>query len=189
MSTQELVTALNEMEDRIVQRLEKSLDEMLEEKLELNLEQKLDEKLEQKLDEKLEQKLDEKLDQKLDEKLDQKLDEKLEQKFEQKLAPIRESIDKLNARSDSMEQNIRYLNQMTAHMNQKLNDFHTDFKYTEKNFRRDIRHLQDNQETILAILKQRNLLSMPSWFASYSLNWCPFDLRLPSVKFSWLVLY
>lgn len=150
MSTQELVTALNEMEDRIVQRLEKSLDEMLEEKLE------------QKLDEKLEQKLDEKLDQKLDEKLDQKLDEKLEQKFEQKLAPIRESIDKLNARSDSMEQNIRYLNQMTAHMNQKLNDFHTDFKYTEKNFRRDIRHLQDNQETILAILKQRNLLSMPS---------------------------
>lgn len=154
MSTQELVTALNEMEDRIVQRLEKSLDEMLEEKLEL--------KLEQKLDEKLEQKLDEKLDQKLDEKLDQKLDEKLEQKFEQKLAPIRESIDKLNARSDSMEQNIRYLNQMTAHMNQKLNDFHTDFKYTEKNFRRDIRHLQDNQETILAILKQRNLLSMPS---------------------------
>ena len=166
MSTQELVTALNEMEDRIVQRLEKSLDEMLEEKLELKLEQKLDEKLEQKLDEKLEQKLDEKLDekldQKLDEKLDQKLDEKLEQKFEQKLAPIRESIDKLNARSDSMEQNIRYLNQMTAHMNQKLNDFHTDFKYTEKNFRRDIRHLQDNQETILAILKQRNLLSMPS---------------------------
>lgn len=154
MSTQELVTALNEMEDRIVQRLEKSLDEMLEEKLEL--------KLEQKLDEKLEQKLDEKLDQKLDEKLDQKLDEKLDQKFEQKLAPIRESIDKLNARSDSMEQNIRYLNQMTAHMNQKLNDFHTDFKYTEKNFRRDIRHLQDNQETILAILKQRNLLSMPS---------------------------
>lgn len=154
MSTQELVTALNEMEDRIVQRLEKSLDEMLEEKLEL--------KLEQKLDEKLEQKLDEKLDQKLDEKLEQKLDEKLEQKFEQKLAPIRESIDKLNARSDSMEQNIRYLNQMTAHMNQKLNDFHTDFKYTEKNFRRDIRHLQDNQETILAILKQRNLLSMPS---------------------------
>ena len=154
MSTQELVTALNEMEDRIVQRLEKSLDEMLEEKLELKLEQKLDEKLEQKLDEKLEQKLDE--------KLDQKLDEKLEQKFEQKLAPIRESIDKLNARSDSMEQNIRYLNQMTAHMNQKLNDFHTDFKYTEKNFRRDIRHLQDNQETILAILKQRNLLSMPS---------------------------
>ena len=154
MSTQELVTALNEMEDRIVQRLEKSLDEMLEEKLEL--------KLEQKLDEKLEQKLDEKLDQKLDEKLDQKLDEKLEQKFEQKLAPIRESIDKLNARSDSMEQNIRYLNQMTAHMNQKLNDFHTDFKYTEKNFRRDIRHLQDNQETILSILKQRNLLSMPS---------------------------
>ena len=154
MSTQELVTALNEMEDRIVQRLEKSLDEMLEEKLEL--------KLEQKPDEKLEQKLDEKLDQKLDEKLDQKLDEKLEQKFEQKLAPIRESIDKLNARSDSMEQNIRYLNQMTAHMNQKLNDFHTDFKYTEKNFRRDIRHLQDNQETILAILKQRNLLSMPS---------------------------
>lgn len=150
MSTQELVTALNEMEDRIVQRLEKSLDEMLEEKLE------------QKLDEKLEQKLDEKLDQKLDEKLDQKLDEKLEQKFEQKLAPIRESIDKLNARSDSMEQNIRYLNQMTAHMNQKLNDFHTDFKYTEKNFRRDIRHLQDDQETILAILKQRNLLSMPS---------------------------
>lgn len=162
MSTQELVTALNEMEDRIVQRLEKSLDEMLEEKLELKLEQKLDEKLEQKLDEKLEQKLDEKLDQKLDEKLDQKLDEKLEQKFEQKLAPIRESIDKLNARSDSMEQNIRYLNQMTAHMNQKLNDFHTDLKYTEKNFRRDIRHLQDNQETILAILKQRNLLSMPS---------------------------
>lgn len=154
MSTQELVTALNEMEDRIVQRLEKSLDEMLEEKLEL--------KLEQKLDEKLEQKLDEKLDQKLDEKLDQKLDEKLEQKFEQKLAPIKESIDKLNARSDSMEQNIHYLNQMTAHMNQKLNDFHTDFKYTEKNFRRDIRHLQDNQETILAILKQRNLLSMPS---------------------------
>ena len=158
MSTQELVTALNEMEDRIVQRLEKSLDEMLEEKLELKLEQKLDEKLEQKLEEKLE----EKLDQKLDEKLDQKLDEKLEQKFEQKLAPIRESIDKLNARSDFMEQNIRYLNQMTAHMNQKLNDFHTDFKYTEKNFRRDIRHLQDNQETILAILKQRNLLSMPS---------------------------
>ncbi len=95
--------------------------------------------------------LDEKLDQKLDEKLDQKLDEKLVQKFDERLAPINESLDKIDSRLDVVE----YKQDRTA---KKLDNLRLDIAVSERDIRRDLFELKDQMETVIEILKQNELI-------------------------------
>ncbi len=119
------------------------------------------------------------LDEKLEEKLEEKLDEKLDKKFEEKLRPIyaeagsmktemcsmkneicsiKGEISDIKAEMDDMKERIIYLELKQDLTHKKLDDLKLDVQISERSIRKDIRKLQDAQETIVTVLEARNIL-------------------------------
>ena len=90
----------------------------------------------------------------------------ISQLFDEKLIPINQRLDSMDKRLDSMDKRfdsidnrigiLEFKQNRTA---KKLDDLAVSMQVFERNTRHDIHILQDEMETVIEVLKQRDLIA------------------------------
>ena len=86
-----------------------------------------------------------------------KIDERFE-KIDDQFEKIGGQFETVHARLDKMERRMETLEFKQDHMAKKLDDLQLNGKISEREIRRDIRHLRDDVETLAEVMKQHELL-------------------------------
>ena len=121
--------------------------------------------IDQKLDEKLKpiyvrlDKIDDRLD-KVEDRLD-KVENRLD-KIEDRLDKVENRLDKIEVRLDKVEDRLDIVEVKLNRNTRKLENFHLDFKISERNINQNVHALQDEMETVITVLKLHELVPQPT---------------------------
>ena len=97
----------------------------------------------------------------LEDKMNQALavqDTKENHRMDSMEAQIDARFNAMTKSLETIQKELHYQNRKLNYLSEKVNDYHTDFLHTEKNFRKALKKLEDGQDTIVAILRSRDLL-------------------------------
>lgn len=100
-------------------------------------------------------KIDQRLD-KIENRLDM-MDQRLE-KVENRLDKVENRLDKVENRLDKVENRLDNLELMLKLTNEKMENLQVEVTLFERNVRRDIHKLNDEMETVIEVLKQKEIL-------------------------------
>ena len=73
---------------------------------------------------------------------------------------ILKELEKINSRLDKIDNRLDVVELKQDKLSSKLEDMQLDIKLSERNIRRDIHLLKDENETIIEILKMNNLATV-----------------------------
>ena len=105
--------------------------------------------------------------QKLDEKLKpiyvrlDKIDDRLD-KVEDRLDKVENRLDKIEVRLDKVENRLDVVEVKLNRNTRKLENFHLEFKISERNINQNVHALQDEMETVITVLKLHELVPQPT---------------------------
>ncbi len=71
---------------------------------------------------------------------------------------LKEVLDKILDRVEKIDKRLEVVEYKVDRNSEKIDDIGLDLKIVERNVRKDIRKLSDENETVIQVLKQHNLL-------------------------------
>lgn len=77
-----------------------------------------------------------------------------------KLEPFNEKLDSMDQRLDGMDQRLEFVEMKQDLMQKKLDDLAFDMKVSERAITKEIRLLQDAQNTLIVVLQGKGILNM-----------------------------
>lgn len=77
-----------------------------------------------------------------------------------KLEPFNEKLDSMDKRLDDMDQRLEFVEMKQDLMQKKLDDLAFDMKVSERAIKKEIRLLQDAQNTLIVVLQGKGILNM-----------------------------
>lgn len=97
--------------------------------------------------------------------VNEKLDgmEKRLDNMDSRLDGIDYRLDGMDKRLDDMDKRLEYVEMKQDIMQKKLDDLTFDTKVSERAIRKDIRLLQDGQNTLIAVLQGKGILNMAAY--------------------------
>ena len=83
--------------------------------------------------------------------------------IDNRLDAIDYRLDGVDKRLDDMDKRLEYVEMKQDVMQKKLDDLAFDTKVSERAIRKDIRLLQDGQNTLIAVLQGKGILNMAAY--------------------------
>lgn len=95
-----------------------------------------------------------------EERLLQSISDMMDKKLTNVLKPINEQINQINEHLEKIDDRLERLEIVQKQTNKKLSDLKLDVQIAERDIRRDIHDLNDEMETVIAVLKMHDIIPM-----------------------------